>query len=108
MKKITKMLNARWLQFAALPGAVVVWFVVTDPSGGADTALRIQLWAQALLVTGVAYLISKAILGSASSEELFDQSMKGNAAAGVAYLGVCVLRGIVLASMLIFFALVQR
>lgn len=108
MNRIIGMLSSRWLQFFLLPLTILGWFVWTDPSQGADTMLRVQLWAQALLVTGMSYLIAKAMLGSASSEELYDQAMIGSKAAGTAYLGVCLLRGIVLMSLLLFFALVQR
>lgn len=102
-----KLLSSRFFQFVLLPLLVVCWFVWTDPSGGADTVLRAQLWAQALLVTGLAYLIAKSLLGSASSEALYVKAMEGNAAAGHAYLGVCLLRAIVLVGLLVFFALLQ-
>lgn len=106
--KVITVMGSRWFQFAAIPAAILVWFVVTDPSGGADTMLRIQLWAQALVVTGVAYLIAKAMLGKASSEDLYAQAMSGNQGAGIAYLGVCLLRALVLIGLLLFFAQVQR
>lgn len=102
-----KLLSSRFFQFVLLPLLVVCWLWVTDPSKGADTLLRAQLWAQALLVTGLAYLIAKALLGKASSEELYLQSMAGNTAAGQAYLGVCLMRSIVLVGLLIFFAMLQ-
>lgn len=88
----------------ALPLAVLGWFLWTDPSQGADTALRLQLWAQALLVTGLAYTIAKALLGKSSSEELYTQAIAGNTAAGLAYIGVCLMRTVVLAALLMFFS----
>lgn len=109
MKKFLSAINSRTAQFAIIPLLILVWFIWTDPSPGfADTLLRVQLWAQALLVTGVAYGIGKAILGSASSEDLYEQSIMGNYAAGIAYLGVCLLRGMVLCGLLLFFAQVQK
>jgi hypothetical protein len=107
LEKITSVIGARWFQFALIPLLVLVWFAFTDPSGGADTLLRVQLWAQALLVTGLAYLIAKAMLGKASSEELYRQAMNGNHAAGLAYIGVCLIRAFVLMALLLFFAQVQ-
>lgn len=104
---MSKFLSSRFFQFVLLPLLVVAWFLVTDPSKGADTLLRAQLWAQALLVTGLAYLIAKALLGKASSEELYLQSMAGNEAAGHAYLGVCLMRSLVLVGLLVFFAMLQ-
>ena len=103
-----KLLTARFFQFILLPLVVIGWFIYTDPSKGADTMLRIQLWAQALLVTGLAYTIAKALLGKASSEELYSKAIEGNDAAGQAYLGVCLMRAVVLVGLLIFFAMLQR
>lgn len=109
MKKIVRILASRTVQFVALPVAILVWFLVTDPSHGADTMLRVQLWAQALLITGVAYLIAKAMLGKTSSEELYVAALDHNSIpAAIAYLGVCLLRGMVLIALLMFFAQVQR
>ncbi len=105
---MSKFFTSRFFQFLILALIVVGWFVVTDPSKGADTLLRIQIWAQAFLVTGLAYTIAKSLLGKASSEDLYDQVNKGNTAAGQAYLGVCLLRAIVLVGLLIFFAMLQR
>jgi hypothetical protein len=101
-------LASRLVHFLAVPLAVLAWFVITDPSGGADTVLRLQLWAQALLVTGLAYLIAKAMLGKTSSEYLYLEAVRGNTAAGIAYLGVCILRALVLVGLLLFFGQVQQ
>lgn len=94
--------------FLILPLFIVGWFVVTDPSKGADTLMRVQIWAQAFLVTGLAYTIDKSLMGKASSEDLYDEVIKGNVAAGQAYLGKCLSRAIVLVGLLIFFAMLQR
>lgn len=108
MKTLLFILHARATQFVAIPLAVLGWFIYTDPSQGADTVLRLQLWAQALLVTGLAYLVAKALLGKASSEDAYAEAMKGNAAAGQAYLGMCQVRVGVLVGFLMFFAMMQR
>lgn len=108
MDNLIKVLGARWFQFALIPFVVFVWFWATDPSKGADTLLRVQLWGQAFIVTGFAYLIAKALLGKASSEELYARALEGNRAAGTAYLGVCLLRSSVLFALLLFFGLVQK
>ncbi len=105
---MTKFFTSRLFQFILLPLIVISWFIFTDPSKGADTLLRIQLWAQALLVTGLAYTITKALLGKASSEALYDLATRGDRAAAMAYLGVCLMRAIVLVGLLIFFAMLQR
>ena len=67
-----------------------------------------QLWAQALLVTGVSYAISKAMLGSASSEDAYEQTIAGNFSAGLAYVGICLVRVGVLFALLVFFSQVQK
>ncbi len=105
IKAVADVLNARWMQFVAIPVLVLVWFLATDPSNGADTITRFQLGiAQALVVTGFAYLMGKAMLGKASSEELYARAVEGNVACGVAYLGVCLMRAMILWSLLSFFA----
>lgn len=106
--KILSFIGSRFVQFALIPLIVLAWFIVTDPSGGADTMLRVQLWAQALLVTGLAYLIAKAMLGKASSQALYENALAGVTAAGLAYIGVCLLRVGVLVGLLSFFSQVQR
>lgn len=98
----------RTFQFIVVPVAILLWFIVTDPSNGADTLLRLQLFAQALLVTGFAYLISKATLGRASSQTLYEKAKNGNQAAAIAYLGICILRGLILFSLLYFFGTVNK
>lgn len=109
MNAFAKYLSSRAFQFTFLPILILIWFIATDPSPKfADTILRVQLWAQALLVTGVSYAISKAMLGSASSEDAYDQSILGNYAAGFAYMGICIVRVGVLFALLVFFAQVQK
>lgn len=109
MKDFSKLLSSRTFQFTVVPILILIWFIATDPSPRfADTTLRVQLWAQALLVTGVSYAISKAMLGTASSEDLYEQSIMGNYAAGFAYMGVCIMRVGVLFALLVFFAQVQK
>ena len=105
IKTLHSILTSRTFQFGLLPAAVLCWFFWTDPSHGADTLLRLQLFTQAILVTGLAYAIAKSMLGSASSETLYLQCLEGNAAAGLAYIGVCLMRALVLVGLLIFFAL---
>jgi len=104
-----RFIGSRSFQFTVIPLVVLLWFLLTDPSHGADTLLRVQLWAQAFLVTGLSYLIAKAMLGKASSQRLYEAALvSSNVAAGIAYVGVCVLRAIVLCALLSFFAQVQQ
>lgn len=103
-----KFLSSRLFQFFLVPLLVLCWFVWTDPSGGADTLLRIQMWVQAFAITGFAYMIAKSLLGKASSQDLYEQVMKGSHAAAISYLGVCLLRAIVFFGLLLFFALLTK
>lgn len=97
LTSLTGALTSRWLQFLMLPLLVLGWFAWTDPSAGAaDTLLRVQLWAQALLITGVAYLVSKSLTGNVSGEGMGRAAMHGSIAAGLAFTGMCLLRGLVL------------
>jgi len=101
--------TARWLQFVLLPLAVLAWFTFTDPSrDAADTLLRVQIWAQALLITGVAYAIAKSLAGRVAGESLAKSAGLGSVGAGIAFAGLCVLRGLVLVGLLLFFALSAR
>ena len=108
MKSFTKFLNTRLFHFVIIPIFVVIWYLWTDPSHGADTELRLQLLSQAFLITGMSFLASKALMGSACSGDLYTAAMGGNVAAGCAFVGMCLIRALVLAAMLIFFAMVQR
>lgn len=108
MKIITKFLNSRLVHFVIAPILVLAWYLWTDPSHGADTELRLQLLAQAFLISGIAFLVSKAMMGRACSGDLYDATMTGNHAAAIGFAGLCVLRGLVLAALLVFFAMVQR
>lgn len=109
LPSLTRALTSRWLQFLMLPLLVLAWFAWTDPSAGAaDTLLRVQLWAQALLITGVAYLVSKSLTGNVSGEGMGRAAMHGSIAAGLAFAGMCLLRGLVLLGLLLFFATTAR
>jgi len=103
-----KFFYSRAFHFILVPISVLIWFWLTDPSHGADTLLRLQLLAQTFLITGMAFLASKALMGTACSGDLYAASIRGSLAAGIAFAGMCILRGVVLAAMLMFFALVQR
>ena len=109
MKSVSNFLGSRTFQFTLVPILILIWFIATDPSPKfADTILRVQLWAQALLVTGVSYAISKAMLGTAKSEDLYEQTIMGSYACAIAYVGVCLVRVGVLFALLVFFAQVQK
>ncbi len=102
---LTHALAARCVQFVLLPALVLIWFAWSDPSqGAADTLLRVQLWAQAVLITGVAYLVARGLSGRVRGEGLAEAAQRGSVSSGIAFAGLCVLRGLVLLGLLLFFA----
>ncbi|MFZ5548087.1 MAG: hypothetical protein ACOZJX_05280 [Pseudomonadota bacterium] len=102
---LTRALASRWTQFVALPLLVLAWFAWSDPSrGAADTLLRVQIWAQAILITGVAYLVARSLAGNVRGERLAGLAEQGSIAAGAAFAGLCVMRGLVLLGLLLFFS----
>lgn len=108
-QRIKRALISRWSTMVILPAAVLLWFLLTDPTrDAADTLLRVQIWAQALLITGVAYAVAKSLSGKTSGEELAAGAGRGCLASAVAFAGLMLLRGLVLFSLLLFFALTAR
>lgn len=109
-QRAKRALTSRWTTMVILPASVLLWFLVTDPSrDAADTLLRVQIWAQALLITGVAYAVAKSLSGKTGGEELAANARdKGCLASAVAFAGLMLLRGLVLLALLLFFALSAR
>jgi len=108
-QRIKRATTSRWTTMVILPAAVLLWFLLTDPSrDAADTLLRVQIWAQALLITGVAYALAKSLSGKTSGEELAAGAGRGCLASAVAFAGLMLLRGLVLFALLLFFALSAR
>jgi hypothetical protein len=73
--------------------AVLVWFGATDPDGGRETLQRVQWLAWLLVVTGLVYLVRRALHPEFRGGDLWAQVKRGNVAAGVAAAGLMILTG---------------
>lgn len=95
--KMLKQYRVWVLVVAAL--AVVGWFWHTDPAGGADTLLRLQWVVWLVVVAGPVYLIRRALMDGARSREAFREGMKTPTGAGLIFLGLCILTGMLFLAM---------
>lgn len=73
--------------------ATVVWYLVTDPDGGAETVGRLQWLAWLVVVAVPVYLTRKALMPG-DSKALLRSAREGNTAAAVAWLGMAILTGL--------------
>lgn len=76
--------------------AVVLWYWLTDPFGGRDTALRLQSLAWIVVCAGPTYWLRRALADAARGREAYAEAMRGNLAAGVVYAGLCVMGALIL------------
>jgi len=90
-----------WVMWAA---ALLVsgWYLLTDPYGGADTVVRLQYLAWITVLTGPVYLIRRALMDGARGRCAYDRAMRDPVGAGLVFLGLCLLTG------LLFLALTVR
>lgn len=87
-----------WL--AAL--AVILWYFLTDPSSGAETLMRLQWLAWVAVAAGPVYLLRRALMDGARSHEAYNKAMRTGIGAGLVFLGLCLLTG------LLFLAVIGR
>lgn len=81
-----------WVLWAASL-AVLIWYWLTDPDGGAETLARVQWLAWLLVVSGPVYLVRKALMPGDSAGLLRD-ARAGSLPAAVAWLGMALLSGL--------------
>lgn len=74
--------------------AVVAWYLVTDPDGGAETLGRVQHLLWIAVVAGPVYLLRRALMDGARSRAAFDRAMESPLGAGIAFAGLCLLTGL--------------
>ena len=74
--------------------AVLGWYFVTDPDGGAETMARIQWLVWLVVVSGPVYLLRRALMDGARSQEAYRQAMRSPMGAGLVFLGLCLLTGL--------------
>lgn len=99
---VTAVRSARlWVLWIAA-ALVVAWYYFTDPDRGAETVMRLQLMAWLVVCAGPAYLLRRALMDRARSRAAFLKSLEHPIGAGLSFLGLCILTG------LIFFAFSLR
>lgn len=82
-----------WVMWTAAM-AVVAWFWITDPDGGAETVARLQWLSWLLVVAGPGYLLRRALMDGARSNEAYKRAMESPVGAGLVFLGLCLLTGL--------------
>lgn len=84
--------------------AVLAWYYVTDPDGGADTLLRIQWMAWAFVFAGPVYVLRRMLIGGARACTAFERAIQHPIGAGLAFLGLTILTSTLFFSFAISFA----
>ena len=74
--------------------AVILWYWLTDPFAGRDTAMRLQSLAWVVVFAGPAYWLRRAFADAASGRAAYAEAMKGNVAAGIVYAALCLMAAI--------------
>lgn len=85
-------LHRLWVMWAAAL-AVVVWYFLTDPNGGAETLSRIQYLAWIFVVAGPVYLLRRAFHPESRSGDAYWRAMESPTGAGLVFLGLALLTG---------------
>lgn len=88
-----KFIHHIWRSFGLylIPLAVVGWLVGTDPDLGESTRDMLQGIATGTLAITFAHIARKYLMPYVKLERLIDQVMRGNVAAGLAFVGVMIL-----------------
>lgn len=102
-------MHSRWTVFVLIPLAIAAWLALSVPGGLADLLLRLQIWGQAALATGAAYIISKALAGRVNGEDAANRALNNDSfSSGLVFLGLCIQRGAVFLGLVLFFAFQAR
>lgn len=90
-----------WVMWAASV-AVLIWYGLTDPDGGAQLRTQLQTLFGVVVVAPVVYLLRRALVDKARSWECARKAVEHPIGAGLVFLGICLLTG------LLFLATVPR
>lgn len=85
--------NLRLWVMWVLAVAVVGWYYLTDPDGGAETLSRLQWLAWVVVVAGPVYLVRRAFHPEARSGSAYRKAMESPQGAGLVFLGLALLTG---------------
>lgn len=92
------MKKMRFLVIGALSLFVIFWYLITDPNGGNETLARLQWLAWIMVVSGPVYLLRRAFFDNARSCEAYKKAMESSVGAGLVFLGLCILTGLIFIS----------
>ena len=81
-----------WVMWVAAI-AVVAWYWLTDPDGGAETIMRLQWLAWLCVAAGPVYLLRRAFHDEARSAEAYRRALDSPTGAGLVFLGLALLTG---------------
>ena len=87
-----------WVMWAAA-AAVVAWYWMTDPDGGAETLSRIQWLLWVIVAAGPVYLLRRAFHPEARSGEAYRRAIESPTGAGLVFLGLALLTGMLFLSL---------
>lgn len=87
-------MHHRMLTMWAAGVAVVLWYYLTDPNGGAETLARLQWLAWIVVVSGPVYLVRRAFHPEARSRSAYLKAIQDPVGAGLVFLGLSLLTGL--------------
>lgn len=79
--------------------AVVLWLRDTDPDGGAQLLIQMQTLLWVVVVAGPVYILRRALMDQARSHEALQKAMEHPIGAGLVFLGLCLLTGMLFLSL---------
>lgn len=74
--------------------AIVAWYWLTDPNGGAETLARLQWLAWVVVAAGPVYLLRRAFHPEARSGQAYRRAMESPIGAGLVFLSLALLTGL--------------
>jgi len=103
LDKFLSALHSRLFNFILLPIIIVILFVSLVHWG--DIATRGLIIAQFIPLAGLAYLISKGIIGKVNLESILNTALEDNLPAAIVYLAIVFARIIIFFSLAIAYAI---
>lgn len=82
-----------WVMWVAVL-AVAAWYRADDPDGGLQVSEQLRTLVGVLVAAPVVYALRRAFAEAVRGKDLAEQIRGGNVAAGLAYLGLCLLTGL--------------